>query len=104
MLVLGVQQNELAVCVCVRVSVCVWVSVRARARTRVCAREYVCMCVCVCILFQTLFPHRLLQSTEYSLLCSSVGPVVDLFITQLLKELGPEPSVQSAGAQTRWAQ
>ena len=104
MLVLGIQQNELAVCVCVRVCLRACVYVRACTHMCVCACVCMCVCVCVCILFQTLFPHRLLQSTEYSLLCSSVGPVVDLFITQLLKELGPEPSVQSAGAQTRWAQ
>ena len=92
----------MCVCACVSACVCVCARVHAHVCVRVCV--HVCVCVCVCILFQTLFPHRLLQSTEYSLLCSSVGPVVDLFITQLLKELGPEPSVQSAGAQTRWAQ
>ena len=91
----------MCVCACVSACVCVCARVHAHVCVRVCV--HVCVCVCVCILFQTLFPHRLLQSTEYSLLCSSVGPVVDLFITQLLKELGPEPSVQSAGAQTRWA-
>ena len=62
MLVLGVQQNELAVCVCVRVSVCVCVYVRARARTRVCAREYVCMCVCV-YPFSDSFPTQVI--TKY---------------------------------------
>ena len=36
--------------------------------------HYMCVCVCVCIIFQILFPFSLLQNTEYSSMCYTVGP------------------------------
>ena len=38
---------------------------------------YVCVCVYIYIfLFQILFYYKLLQHTEYSSLCYTVGPVI----------------------------
>ena len=36
--------------------------------------SHIYMCVCIYILFQILFYYRLLQDTEYSSLCYTVGP------------------------------
>ena len=40
---------------------------------------YMCVCVCVCILFQILFPYRLLQSIEYNSLCYTVGSCLSIW-------------------------
>ena len=54
-----------------------WFSVSFRCTSKV-IQLYVCMCVCIyiniSILFQILFHYSLLQDTEYSCLCYTVGP------------------------------
>ena len=35
---------------------------------------YIYICIYICILYQILFHYRLLQDTEYSSLCYTVGP------------------------------
>ena len=50
------------------------------ASFRYVAKRFHFMCVCVEILFQILFPYRLLQNTEYSSLCYIQSVLVVYFI------------------------